>query len=304
MPVQVPKFLPYLFAYCTLFGIIYAGFNATEALLRPHTKRCIGRWLGEPNESKRIFDEEWTASLIDFFDTLFVPKHRRSWRFPLPGFWRSAGFSILFAAMMSILFSTLGIDLGEEIRKLAKLTSLNVPILLFVMLGMILIFNLVPDYVSIVEMRYILSKMKFSHHAYICIFVDMIVTLLISWLFPFMLGLFFHLLGFYEFSSINILTYLNEYIKLVSFNLKNNDFYMINIFVYSTFLTSIWIWLYAIGGLPVSISVRVAGFRRFLDRHTVLEDRPLSVMGWMLIAAMTAIFGGYIGIMLLVPMVA
>ena len=43
----------------------------------------------------------------------------------------------------------------------------------------------------------------------------------------------------------------------------------------------------------------VNAFRVVLDRHTVLEERLLSVMGWLIIAAMTVPFAGYVVVTLL-----
>jgi hypothetical protein len=83
---EIPPLFKTIGAYFALFGTIYAGFNATEGLLKPETKKRIGLWLGRPEAEKKLFDQEWSGSFNEFFDTLFVPSERRAWKFPLPGF--------------------------------------------------------------------------------------------------------------------------------------------------------------------------------------------------------------------------
>ena len=62
------------------------------------------------------------------------------------------------------------------------------------------------------------------------------------------------------------------------------------IFIYSTYLTSVWIWLYLISGIAVRVMYKVRGMPLFLDQHLKLDEHPLSIMGAMLIVLITIIY--------------
>ena len=62
---------------------------------------------------------------------------------------------------------------------------------------------------------------------------------------------------------------------------------LLGIFLYSTFFTSVWVWLYVFAGITVRLVYRVRGIQAFLDTHLNVATRPLSVMGGVLIVVFT-----------------
>lgn len=65
---------------------------------------------------------------------------------------------------------------------------------------------------------------------------------------------------------------------------------IIGIFLYSTFITSLWIWLYVLGALFVRGLNAAGALKGRLGQVINLEDKPLSAMGSTLIALSTAIY--------------
>jgi len=275
--MQIPSWINYLAAYLTIASGIYAAFNASEGLLRSETKQRIGAWLGRPDRSKQIFDKEWTASFIEFFDTLFVPEHRRGWSYPLPGFCRSAVISILFIVILTFTLSLLSENIYNDLNSLEE-------VLLTILLGCAV--NSFLDYLSIIETRLVLERMKISKRPYFWIIFDAFITFILPYTSLYIVASYF--------SSDNVaipifLDYL-EFIFIIE-----NEHNPFAIFIYSTFLTSIWIWLYTIANALMHFGKHIESFQRLLDRHTLLEEKPLSVMGWLLIGTMTVLFSGYVG---------
>ncbi|MDH3688377.1 MAG: hypothetical protein OEU36_02690 [Gammaproteobacteria bacterium] len=66
-----------------------------------------------------------------------------------------------------------------------------------------------------------------------------------------------------------------------------DDFPILGIFLYSTFFTSVWVWLYAFAGIAVRLVYRARGTQAFLDTHMNVATRPLSVMCGVLIVLFT-----------------
>ena len=63
------------------------------------------------------------------------------------------------------------------------------------------------------------------------------------------------------------------------------------IFVYSAFLTSVWLWLYALSGFLVKAIARSRKGLHFLQRHLNIEEHPLRSMGFVLMLLVTV---GYV----------
>ncbi|MEM8950805.1 MAG: hypothetical protein AAGA21_12725 [Pseudomonadota bacterium] len=209
----------------------------------------------------------------------------------MPGFWRSAIASFLFVGLLAVCFFVISEIVRESLHK-----TIPQDIGLFRILAlfglMSLILNAIPDFISIIQTRFILMKMNNSKNPYLFLILDLLITFLIPFLF---IKITSAILGG-KLSAVDFA----ECIDIVLFRSGSENNFLV-IFIYSTFLTSVWIWLYAFGDLLVDLSGRIKWMRRFLAENTLLEDKPLSVMGWLIITTITMIFGGYIVFMLLMP---
>ncbi len=65
---------------------------------------------------------------------------------------------------------------------------------------------------------------------------------------------------------------------------------LLGIFLYSTFFTSVWVWLYVFSGIAVRLVYRTKRIQTFVDKHLDVATRPLSVMGVVLIVVFTIVY--------------
>ena len=92
-------------------------------------------------------------------------------------------------------------------------------------------------------------------------------------------------------SSIYLATAMVQVLELsleaALFWQEGNATPIIGIFLYSTFLTSVWVWLYFLGGIVIKIveyiGLGTAKLRRWLD----VENQPMRAIGYMCIIIVT-----------------
>ena len=141
---------------------------------------------------------------------------------------------------------------------------------------------------SLLETRALINLMKKSTSSFTTIFlllVDLIITFLI-----------FALLGYFFFLGI-IIFFLRRELPTDSFEsflrvclqildaiqFKNE----LSIFLYSTFFTSIWLWLYAISGFIIKITSSTRKSLLFFQRNLDIVNKPLRSMALVLITLIT-----------------
>ncbi|MCZ6733371.1 MAG: hypothetical protein O7B27_12645, partial [Gammaproteobacteria bacterium] len=71
------------------------------------------------------------------------------------------------------------------------------------------------------------------------------------------------------------------------FGVEDPDNAFGGIFLYSTFFTSVWVWLYVFSGIALRLVYRAKRIQTFVDKHLDVATRPLSVMGVVLIVVFT-----------------
>ncbi len=73
------------------------------------------------------------------------------------------------------------------------------------------------------------------------------------------------------------------------FGSQNPDAF-VGAYIYSTLVTSVWIWLYLLSGLIVKAAYRVHRLRALIDKHLDVTQRPLSVMGGAVVVLLTVTY--------------
>ncbi len=115
--------------------------------------------------------------------------------------------------------------------------------------------------------------------------LDLAATTLISFVVGFvvMMGLFLFIAGFSD--TINLMTEL--FWEGLTFS-GNASFF--GVWIYSTFLTSVWLWLYALSGFLVKTIARSRKGLHFLQEHLNIEEHPLRSMGFVLMLLVTVVY--------------
>ena len=146
--------------------------------------------------------------------------------------------------------------------------------------------NLLPDFLSLYETRLVLGFMAKSDgglRTFALLLFDLAATALISFvgLFVVTFGLFSFIIG----RPIPVTDLAEMFWQGLTFSNV-----IAGIFIYSTFLTSVWLWLYALSGFLVKAISRSRKGLRFLQRHLNLEEHPRRSMGFVLMLLVTVVY--------------
>lgn len=275
-----------LAAILTLFG--YA-----EKCVKPEVRSAVSNWLG--NIPLEGFLNNWSTHFGEVFDGIFGKRHL-TWRC----FWRSCLASIFafivaivilpFTGTVKILMPPLPSDLIYS----SKVISSVAFFILF--LGC----NLIPDYLSLLETRYIIrwigKKYSISRATILLLFdllltgiiwliwSDLIVTVLyfcfkgeLPWYFVrFLLVSFWAVLRWLFFGSI----------------VPRDDIYWIlaKTMFYSAFFTSAWVWLYVSSGIVVKLVNRIGIGLRMFTSILNIREHPIMSLGLIACVLITILF--------------
>ncbi len=140
MEILAAAFAIYIF----ICGFVWAVFVRLEPLLKKDTRDQIASWVR--GSQQRDADNRWPATFSIVFDRVFTKKHL-SWSC----FWRSCVASLLAVVVMTAILYMVNSQVGDRLVE-------NPGILVGV--GMLTgIFNLFPDYLSLLETRFVLRRM-------------------------------------------------------------------------------------------------------------------------------------------------
>jgi hypothetical protein len=303
--------------YLMLCGSIYAAFNLTELLLKKNVLWEIAQWI--MGTHKRADASAWTMGFIKLFDSVFAVN--RSVRgVKIPSFLRSCIASFLFAFLLLGVITFSGVELiVYELNMFpdswasngswgAVVEALSLTILLSVF------FNVIPDYFSLIETRFILQKLQNVanlRNTIRLLLLDVIFTLLIAFIGSVIANFLFPLVNFVVsgFDTAKLAEWMIPYNTLELFqvygvvlnivdpaDVKGSDsykhLYYCAVFIYSTFLTSIWIWLYTLSGVLTRASISSKTLKRFITETFRVNDKPLSVLGLICISIVSIVFWG------------
>jgi hypothetical protein len=307
--------------YLMLCGAIYALFNITESLLKKNLLQDIARWImdSRPNTAGTA----WAASFIMLFDSVFAVK-RTVRGFKIPSFIRSSIASLIFALLLWGIMKFNGIELVVDQMKMfpdswaADGTWGAVLEALVFTLALSIFFNVLPDFLSLIETRYILKKIQSAaglRYIVALLLIDIIFTLMIAFIGSMVADGLFPLVNFMleglvrgQFDTATLAEWWIPYnigdlfqaygtVLMIldpadAGGVKSNQAYYCAVFIYSTFLTSLWIWLYALSGLVVRAGIKVKSLNKFISATFRVNERPLSVLGGICISIVSIVFWG------------
>ena len=258
-----------------LFYGVTKFFDVVGDRLNEDTKLEIAVWLLGVKVGQKV--EPWPDTFAKVFDRVFGTKHL-TWRC----FWRSTSVSLAMAALC-VLITT---------WTYYRTITFDGPFIL-VLLGVLIISNVLPDYISLLETRKLLSLMSRSKRGavwLIVLIIDGFVTVTIaSWGTILALILMMSLIGRLPFSGLMLLAvvlFWPLWLVLVpgimtaliwggGLNTSSIGF----VTLLPAFFTSIWLWLYAGSGFILKAARRFdIGFDWF-NRKFDIEKKPLQSIG-------------------------
>lgn len=300
MPQDGFSFLAYAVAWATVTTGAWYLFERAEKTASNEGKAIASRWL--KNLAPESAVQSWPATFASTFDRIFGDRHV-SWKC----FRRSCMASTVAAFIMALVINAVNRNFVKDIVKdildeMSKSLLRAVPgveasiswnlgfVGLFVIIAFLLlsvILNWLPDYLSLLESRYVITWMSNADSFVklaVLLLVDLVATAVI-WsvcLVPLLL----------VFDSP--LSVLHDVLRGGVFFWKGEEavYRVFGIWFYSTFFTSVWVWLYALAGFAVKLGevlgLWVGRFKRIMDIH----EKPFSSMGY---AAMVIVTLGFLG---------
>lgn len=241
----------YAFAVAVAFYGVVSWFGKWH--LSQSAKETLTLWLwGE-------YESTWSQHFCNLFDAVFGAKHL-SWRC----FIRSALASVLAVLLLYLLF-------GEVLGVLdpARRTGGDLPIGQALLLGAAI--NIIPDYLSLFETRWLLKRferVKSVLGQLGVLVADAVFTGAIIWL---AINAFQWATGGRSLAAVEMLALFSVF----------------SLFFYSTFLTSVWAWLFSLSTWFMRLFSRTS-LKRVLDVETKPEAQ-VALVGAVLIFAVALV---------------
>jgi len=251
-------------------AVLYSWTKFSELVennIRPELRDRIGEWLHRRGERSALASEG-SAQFVAVFDSVFGTKHLTLRCFLLSSAISVVAF-LLLAMGVGILYwhSPVHLDPGSLLGTI----------------GVAAVCNVVPDYVSLLETRILLGVLKADSRlgrVFAVLLVDIVLTFAIT-----AVGLFVVACIYYggvtrgAQSFVSAVTYLIwPPAKVEGFEHLGDEINLkVSLIVILTaFVTSIWLWLYLIGGALIRLRV---GYQLFV-RVMPVEERPLKSIGF------------------------
>lgn len=264
-----------------LFSGINVFFFKADDFFSKEFKEDVALWILclEPQDKIRLF----AKFFIQLFDKIFSKNQNCStstFEYSnyscLRTFLRSCLSSILAITIITLLSANLG---PPEILKVLFLLDEN----WFGVFMFAVFLNLIPDYFSLLETRYILQFIEGSNSSVKIIFfliIDLVLTILIfvGVGLILLLGSLFSYYGGIPILEFTKLLFVDNYWQEIIW-IRNGGGNQFGIFFYSTFLTSIWIWFFGVSYMFLSLIAQSGPAIKLLKYILPIEDKPFRSIG-------------------------
>lgn len=223
--------------------------------------------------------ETWPTIFADLFDHVFGKRHA-TWKC----FLRSSIASIISVGVMTLIWAQVRPEILREF--LTNFRFEQGAVFAMVFIG----YNLIPDYFSLLETRYVIRWMGQTQSGFKILAIlafDVLATTLI-----FLAGIVLLVLVVSIFLSV--LQEARPYWKVVDKGLSIMFFELVThgmvfassgkepsvgIFFYTTFFTSVWVWLFALAWGAMRLATRFEPGIRFLIWALPIQDYPIRSIG-------------------------
>lgn len=276
--------------FSMLIGIpasIWGLFLALQASLPRTTNLRIANWL--ENDDLRHFADKWSdrwpETFVSIFDHIFG-KRKLTLRFVFV----SALFSMsTFAILLTVWYLSTPQNIAGNFSDRPFTGT-------YLLLALFAFTNIIPDYISNCQTRTIISKLVRTsskvHHYVGWVLLDFSLTILIS---VFVVGSLSFLVD--AFMLFGLFYSWSEAISIVGFNVTQilsltalEVFHSLETGVtytkppygalfYTTFATSVWMWLYSLSGALVATNQKTIGLLSKIVRWFDIGESPLGAIG-------------------------
>jgi len=286
MELSIPPLLTYVVAWGGTILAIWFLFEKAEEVLTDDMRGATSRWL--MNLKSAGESSNWQVIFVSVFDRLFGSNHFS---------WRCISRSCI-ASFVTVVLLTLIWGVVEPSGFRFFFRQFWHGAFLFIIILTISI-NFIADYLSLLETRCLIQWMR-GYDSFLAILAFLVMDIVATTAI-FIIGLSLHqllLLGAEPMSILvnisDIQRYLEKLTTMTSSTVKLEGHLAfsppLGIWFYSTFFTSIWIWVFALAGLFFKIARFFGGGVMHLGRVIDIEKKPLRSMGFVSIVLVSLLF--------------
>lgn len=280
-----------LIACLAVVGFVVSLFVLGDRVLARDRRRELGSWLIDDVRADVRVDA-LPRAFIEWFDALFrtrtiaIPRWLGGELY-LPNFWRSAlaSFLALVAAFVVWLANKGGLSDPPPMEA-------NTALLVIIYGSATVVTNIIPDYLSLAQSRWVLGRMSQTHSLLgklVWLAVDVIATASIVFCFLWLSGWLLlplipeqalHTVGCLSRETFTFSRMLDIAIAGLTFSTPPGtlNYDVSGIYIFSSFFTSFWVWLYLGSGLLVRVAQLIPSLREFLRKACRVHDYPLRVL--------------------------
>lgn len=274
--------LAFLGAWITIVVGLVSLFQKGEEAMASQSRDAVRDWL--LNEQFVDQTSNWADSFKSLFDAVFT-KHHFSWTC----FYRSALASIIVVTVF--LLGMVGFGTAT-LRSIAYGEPDSLLFRVLYGIGLALTLNTVLDYISLLQTRWIIeymaqAKSTAAHFGFLVLDAILTVGIFILGAGGLQVTLAAIGGGLEDTSIFRALFFIMPGI-IYDWVVEGGN--PVRAMFFSTFLTSIWVWLYAIAGLVTQETISLFRGVDWLRQVFDVENRPVQALGIMLAVLTTGVF--------------
>lgn len=286
--------LTYIGTWAATIGGVKLLFSSIEESLTKKAKSNLADWLENLKTPNTIIALPTNFKMM--LQRLFGDDY-----FTLKAFKVSSLFSLIAVFLISAIYFSIN---PYSIKKFTNIWGAFGYIIFYGLL-----INIIADFISLCQTRKIIGLME--GHRFLGIgvlfLVDIIVTYVVFVLFVFIgfsLGYFFAIIEYNIYNWLghpienkveNFTTFYN-YIKIAlsgtipkAFSFKHQQF-LLPVFLYTTFTTTIWMFLYSISCQFLILSQKVDRIWKIINRFFSIRKKPVGSIGTIAVIILTIFF--------------
>ncbi len=270
-------------------GLIWKLFERVEKAATDEFKELTTSWIHNFKPENNL--KQLTEMFGNSFDSVFDKKH-----FTWNCFLKSSIASFLCVIIVFLIWICLRPDEAYNFFHLNDFSSIFIIFFTF-----IIIFNFLPDYLSLLQTRLIIDKMKNNSKNHMAwLFADLVLTFLIAISMWLLILLLLPLVSEYErppFSELLLDLLINQ-IFLLSAGERGS--FSAGVPFYSTFFTSLWLWLYLLSVIISQITNSIDSSFNLVKKYLIKKDQPFISLGAISILLITFLYVLVIPVYLLI----
>jgi hypothetical protein len=271
----------YFGAWVTVTAGIWFMFDKTEQAVTPEVREAARAWVKRLSPTAGV--RGWPEQIRAAFDAVFGTRP-----LSLSFIARSCATSLGGVGVGLLIWMTVT-GLTPRIEGFESDVTAFLVMLVF-LVSVTAVLNFLPDYLSVVQTRFVVSRMTRGGSPAVWLLADLLATTVLAFS---MFGI-MHVTGSLGWTGRMAESFggvVTLAVTLGQFpNMDPDVLPPPGLWFYSTFVTSVWVWLYALGGLLLRGARRLDGvmgvFRRVID----VEAKPIRSIGYAAVLITTLLF--------------